>query len=172
MRENVKTQLNRLLEQLQDLEAEKDSLDEAEYKAMREETMVQLKEVQQNLNSMLKGDMTLVSEMNAVQLAIQATISEAYKTPEVIKMFANKNTVQLRQRYANLQRDAKLPSDVKIAQQVEILSALQKLGETLSPEETSFLANNRNPALSALETGAEVSAGILRTASASVKNSK
>ena len=42
--------------------------------------------------------MTLVNELNRMQLAIQAAISEAFKTPEVIRMFAKKQPGQLRQR--------------------------------------------------------------------------
>ena len=46
--------------------------------------------------------MTLVNELNRMQLAIQAAISEAFKTPEVIRMFAKKQPGQLRQRLAEV----------------------------------------------------------------------
>jgi len=36
--------------------------------------------------------MTLVDEFGGMQLAIQAAVSEAFKTPEVIKMFAKKGS--------------------------------------------------------------------------------
>jgi len=37
-----------------------------------------------------------------MRLAIQGAISEAFKTPEVIKMFANKQPVQLRMKFEQL----------------------------------------------------------------------
>ena len=46
--------------------------------------------------------MTLVNELNRMQLAIQAAISEAFKTPEVIRLFAKKQPGQLRQRLAEV----------------------------------------------------------------------
>ncbi len=46
--------------------------------------------------------MTLVNELNRMQLAIQAAISEAFKTPEVIRMFARKQPGQLRNRLAEV----------------------------------------------------------------------
>jgi hypothetical protein len=46
--------------------------------------------------------MTLVSELGGMRLAIQGAISEAFKTPEVIKMFANKQPAQLRMKFEQL----------------------------------------------------------------------
>ena len=54
------------------------------------------------------GNMTLVNELNQMQLAIQAAISEAFKTPEVIRMFAKKQPGQLRQRLAEVRRQQRL----------------------------------------------------------------
>ena len=42
--------------------------------------------------------MTLVDEMSAMKLAIRAAISEAFKTPEVIRMFASRRPGDLRQK--------------------------------------------------------------------------
>jgi len=50
--------------------------------------------------------MTLVNELNRMQLAIQAAISEAFKTPEVIRMFAKKQPGQLRTRLAEVRVDS------------------------------------------------------------------
>jgi len=64
--------------------------------------------------------------------AVQAAISDAFKTPEVIRMFAKKQPGQLRERLANLRRDVKLqkiPESVFTRQAVEILTALKKLGD-------------------------------------------
>ena len=55
--------------------------------------------------------MTLVNELNRMQLAIQAAISEAFKTPEVIRLFAKKQPGQLRQRLAEVMNDVEHPCD-------------------------------------------------------------
>uniref|UniRef100_A0A8C2JLA1 Leucine zipper and CTNNBIP1 domain containing n=1 Tax=Cyprinus carpio TaxID=7962 RepID=A0A8C2JLA1_CYPCA len=77
--------------------------------------------------------------------AIQAAISQAFKTPEVIRLFAKKQPGQLRTRLAELDCDVmvgKLPRDVYTQQKVEILTALRKLGEKLITEDEAFLAAN------------------------------
>ena len=54
--------------------------------------------------------------------AIRAAISEAFKTPEVIRMFAKKQPEQLRQRLAEVERDqkiGKLPIEEAIQQKVQ-----------------------------------------------------
>lgn len=64
--------------------------------------------------------------------AIQAAISEAFHTPEVIRLFAKKQPGQLRERLVALQRDHKLGriAEATATQQtVEILMALRKLGD-------------------------------------------
>ena len=68
----------------------------------------QLEEFEQSLEKMKEGNMTLVSELNSVQLAIQTTIRNAFKTPEVIRLFAKKEPAELRKRLANIDRDVKL----------------------------------------------------------------
>lgn len=104
---------------------------EAEYEETKAETLDQLREFQTFLERSLRGDMTLVDEFGAASLAIQAAVSEAFKTPEVIRMFAQKQPDQLRLRLAALQRDVKIK---KIAheqfqrQAGEILIALKKMG--------------------------------------------
>ena len=44
------------------------------------------------------GDVSLVDHVNAMQLAIQAAITDAFKTPEVLRLFVKKQPGQLRQR--------------------------------------------------------------------------
>jgi hypothetical protein len=65
---NVELQLTRLLTQLQDCEDLKEDLDPEEYETTRQETLQQLKEFQTSLNSMIRGDNTLVSSLGSVQL--------------------------------------------------------------------------------------------------------
>ena len=57
-----------------------------------------MKDFESSLDKMLRGDMTLVDAIGGVQLAIQAAISKAFHTPEVLKMFAKKDSGQLRGR--------------------------------------------------------------------------
>ena len=47
------------------------------FNKVREATSAQV-----DLNAMMAGDMTLVSELNSMQLAIQAAVSQSFKTPD------------------------------------------------------------------------------------------
>ena len=84
------------------IEPLRDDLDDDEYEETKRETIEQLKEFNESLTRLQGGDMTLVNELNRMQLAIQAAISEAFKTPEVIRLFAKKQPGQLRQRLAEV----------------------------------------------------------------------
>jgi uncharacterized protein (UPF0335 family) len=151
---NVEEQLSRLLNQLKDLEDNKEDLAE-EYDEMKADTIAQLKEFQASLKKMMQGNMTLVDAFGGMQLAIQAAVSEAFKTPEVIKMFAKKDNNSLRQHLINLQTGVKLGKVTKeayTAQALEILTALKKLNEKLSDEEESFLQENKTKAMSEFES--------------------
>jgi len=104
---------------------------------------------------MTKGNMTLIDQFGAIQLAIQAAVSSAFKTPQVIAMFAKKDLGSLRQHLTSLQTGAKLGkiSKEKYTQQaVEILTALKKLGEKITPEEENFLQENRSKAMAEFES--------------------
>ncbi|XP_071946224.1 protein LZIC-like [Antedon mediterranea] len=154
LQQNLEEQLDRLMAQLQDLEECKDDLDEDEYEETKQETLEQLKEFKESLTKMAEGNMTLVDNINGIQLAIQAAISQAFKTPEVIKLFAKKQPGQLRQRLAEIDRDVKigkLSSEVHVQQKLEILTALKKLGDKLQPAEIGFLSANSSQAMSDFE---------------------
>ncbi|XP_071515676.1 protein LZIC-like isoform X2 [Panulirus ornatus] len=142
LRQQMEDQLDRLVVQLADLEECKAELDPEEYEEVRKDTVEQLNEFQSSLSRMTSGDMTLIDSFSAMQLAIQAAISQAFKTPEVIQMFAKKQPDQLREKLSQIERDhkiSKLGLDSYTQQKVEILSALQKLGESLAAPEQSFL---------------------------------
>ncbi|RUS80062.1 hypothetical protein EGW08_012179, partial [Elysia chlorotica] len=96
LKQNLEEQLDRLMQQLSDLEECKADLEPEEYEETKSETVEQLKEFQENLSKMLQGNLSLVDELNSMQLAIQAAISDAFKTPEVIRLFAKKQPGQLR----------------------------------------------------------------------------
>eukprot|EP00009_Paramoeba_aestuarina_P005146 CAMPEP_0201521082 /NCGR_PEP_ID=MMETSP0161_2-20130828/14063_1 /ASSEMBLY_ACC=CAM_ASM_000251 /TAXON_ID=180227 /ORGANISM="Neoparamoeba aestuarina, Strain SoJaBio B1-5/56/2" /LENGTH=191 /DNA_ID=CAMNT_0047919649 /DNA_START=63 /DNA_END=638 /DNA_ORIENTATION=+ len=177
LKDNIESQLNRLLQQLRDLEELKEDLDEEEYEEQRQMTMEQLREFQTALKKMMSGDMTLVNELGAVQLAIQAAISDAFKTPEVIAMFAKKQPGQLRERLSHLQAQVKLgkiSKDSVQAEAVEILMALKKLGEPLKPAEEHFLQQHQDSSMEAFEQasaslGEDAQQGLLGVAGEQIK---
>lgn len=90
LKANVEDQLNRLMTQLQDLEEMKGDLDTAEYEQTKRDTVEQLAEFEASLKKMMAGNMTLVTELGAYQLALQAAVRGAFKSPEVVKMFAKR----------------------------------------------------------------------------------
>jgi hypothetical protein len=98
LRENIEGQLNRLLTQLQDLEEMRDELDADEYESSRKETVDQLKEFESSLQKHIAGNITLASQLDSVQLAIQSAIRSAFKSPEVTQMFVKKENAALRSR--------------------------------------------------------------------------
>lgn len=142
------------MQQLTDLEELKGDLEPEEYEETKNETIEQLKEFKESLDKMVGGDLSLVDELNGMQLAIQAAISDAFKTPEVIRMFAKKQPGQLRQRLSEIRRDEKtgiIPSHQATGQCVEILTALKKLGDSLTPEEEAYLQANSSTSLKEFE---------------------
>jgi len=154
LRVNLEEQLGRLVDQLKDLEEAREDLDAEEYEETKNETLEQLKEFQASLQKMVAGEMSLVDEFNAMQLAIQAAISQAFKTPEVIHMFAKKQPDQLRIKLAQVERDSKvgkLSPETYVTQKSEILVALRKLGEPLTAQEEQFLASNTNDQMQQFE---------------------
>ena len=77
-------------------------LDADEYEETKRETLDQLEEFNRSLTKMKTGNMTLIDSLNSMQLAIQAAISSAFKTPEVIRLFAKKQPDQLRIRLSQV----------------------------------------------------------------------
>lgn len=175
LKSNLEEQLDRLVQQLADLEEAKDDLDADEYEETKQETMDQLTEFKESLDNMVGGNLSLVDQLSGMQLAIQAAISKAFKTPEVIRMFAKKQPGQLRQRLAEIRRDekvGKLSGDLSTQQSVEILTALKKLGESLTPEEESYLQSNSSASLKQFEqVSGDLASGdkVLAVASSQVK---
>jgi hypothetical protein len=73
-----------------------------EYEETKQETLEQLNELNASVSKFKEGNLSLVDSVNSIQLAIQAAITQAFKTPEVIQMFAKKQNLQLRQRLADV----------------------------------------------------------------------
>jgi len=143
LKANITDQLNRLLTQLEDLEELKDELEQQEYIEEKEETLAQLREFQTFLDQTVAGNMTLTDAFDSAREAIQAAISQAFKTPEVLRLFANKDSGELRKRLVVLERDLKLRAinqDLYNRHASEVLLALRKMGESLTPQEEELLA--------------------------------
>jgi len=150
LKSQLQSQLERLLDQLQDLENSKDELDEEEYSDMREDTLEQVEEFQASLTKLSSGDLGLVDSISAMQLAIQGAISQAFKTPEIIRLFASKQPGNLRQKLVEIDRDfkvGKLDKDLFAQQKLEVIAALAKLGEDLSEDEKAFFENNSDSSM-------------------------
>ncbi|XP_067217358.1 protein LZIC-like isoform X3 [Linepithema humile] len=136
LKKNLEEQLDRLVQQLEDLEECRATLDETDYLECKEDTMEQLREFNESLQRMISGNMTLVNELGAMQLATQAAISAAFQTPAVIRMFGKREPAGLKERLSQIDRDeklGKLNKEVADCQRKEILSALRQLGEKLEP---------------------------------------
>jgi len=143
LKEMVERQLQRLLCQLKDLDELKDELTEDEIRETRSETMAELNEFRDNLDRMIAGDMTLMDELGAVRMATMAAINEAFKTPEIIRLFGARETEQLRASLTKLQENRHLGKITVAAYEegaMEILTALRSLNEPLSDEEAAFLS--------------------------------
>lgn len=68
LRNNIQSQLNRLLTQLRDLEELKDDMDPSEFEQSRDETLAQIHEFEESLRKMLAGNMSLVDDVGKMQL--------------------------------------------------------------------------------------------------------
>ena len=121
---------------------------------------------------MKSGNLSLIDDVNAMQIAIQGAISDAFHTPEVIQMFARKEQPQLKQRlaevfdsliiifsfclfwYLQIEQNIKLGKIIAkdgVSQKVEILCALKKLGEKLTDAQEDYLNVNMNASLKQFE---------------------
>ncbi|KAF5303055.1 hypothetical protein FQR65_LT08384 [Abscondita terminalis] len=144
---NLENQLERLVDQLADLEECRDEISTNEYCETKADTIDQLKELNASLTKLVNGDISLVSELGAMQLATQAAISQAFRTPEVIRLFGRKEPTQLRQRLEVINLDLKynkLNQEGHDRQKAEVLTALRQLGEQLTTNELQFLEKHND----------------------------
>ena len=92
-------------------------------------------------------------------------------------MFAKKQPGQLRQRLSELERDLKFQkvTEAKFHQQkTEILSALRKLGDKITPLEEGYLSKNMTAAMGLLEevSGQITGEEVIKVAKQQVNNDK
>jgi hypothetical protein len=128
---------------LKDLDELKDELTEEEIQETRSDTMGELNQFRDNLDRMIAGDMTLMDHLGALRLATMAAINEAFKTPDIIRMFSSRETEQLRQSLAHLEEELhtrKISQGQYDEKAIQILTALKSLNEPLSDEEAAYLA--------------------------------
>ncbi|XP_076376988.1 protein LZIC [Megalopta genalis] len=142
LKKNLEAQLDRLVQQLEDIEEIRNELDEEAYQNAMELTKEDLEEFNESLKRMISGDTTLIDELSAIQLATKVAISKEFKTPAVIRMFGKQETTQLKGRLSQIDCDIKLGKLSKAAgdrQRSEVLYALRQLGEKLEPYELQLL---------------------------------
>jgi hypothetical protein len=143
LKDLVERQLSRLLCQLKDLDELKGDLTEEEIAEIKSDTMEELNQFRDNLDRMIAGNMTLMDHLGAVRMAAMAAINEAFKTPDIIRLFSHRETEQLRASLAKLKEDfhtRKIPQSQYDDKAIEILTALKSLNEPLSDEEAAYLA--------------------------------
>ena len=64
-----------------------------------------MEEFRESLLKLNSGDLGLLDSMAAMQLAIQAAVTEAFRTPEILRLFARAQPDHLRDKLANIERD-------------------------------------------------------------------
>lgn len=146
LRKNLEAQLDRLVQQLEDIEETRNLLGADAYEEAMQLTKEDLQEFNDSLQRMISGDTTLIDELSSIQLATQSAISEAFKTPAIIRMFSKRETTQLRARLAQIDCDmkrGKLSKQASDCQRGEVLNALRQLGEKLEPQELQLLEKLR-----------------------------
>lgn len=140
---NLKAQLNRLEQQLEDIEESRDSLDDDAYAEAVEVTKEELQEFRESLQrTVSRLSASLVDEFNALDLAAQAAINGASKMPAVKRIFGKREASQLRDGLSQIDCDVKLGKISKEQgdqQYGEALKALRQLGEELEPQELQLL---------------------------------
>ncbi|PIO65059.1 Beta-catenin-interacting protein ICAT [Teladorsagia circumcincta] len=143
---NLQNQLDRLMNQLSDLEEERSNMDAKEYEELKSETMEQLQDLSRTLEKMTGGAITVIDNLTATRMAVRAAISQAFRTPEIVALFARKQPAALRQKLIVMDNDLrmqKITEKEHHARKLEILTALVNLKEGLSDDEKAFLKQQK-----------------------------
>ena len=139
LRANIENQLNRLVTQLQDIEDMKSEMDSVEeYESSKKETLDQMREFEASLQKMAAGNISLIDEINSLQLKLQQTISNAVKSQaNVSHLFDKSNSKALRGRLVTIEaeyRNKRISAAAFKAECVDILSLLEKEDKLTSRE--------------------------------------
>ena len=136
MKEKAKQQLQRLVSQLNDIEASKDDLDLEEYLEAKRDTLGQLEEFRASLDKM--------------ELKLETILDPFQTTSDIIKLFMRKTSDGLRQKLEEIERDfvtGKVRREDFDAVKLEVLQELLKLDTNLiTAEEKAFLSASMNNA--------------------------
>lgn len=100
-------------------------------------------ELQFQLQRLIRGDMTLVTALGAMREATAAAISQAFKSSDVIRMFAAREPAALREKLAALQEQQKLNKLSADAYQYVTLCSLRDRSRETLPR-TCFLAGSQS----------------------------
>lgn len=113
-----------------------------EFDTIKEDLIEQIKEFQETLDRLQKGDTTLESKVNQMRNQIKNAIRTAFNTTEMIKMFVEQDSHELLNQLLSIEEDYKLKRikiDVMEEKKTKILKRLQKQGHPLSEVDTKFL---------------------------------
>lgn len=146
LKTNCDAQLSRLLTQLSDLEGMRGDMDADEFEAARADTVQQMEEFQKTLDKLVAGDVSLVSALGSMRLAVRQAILGGSDRGAIQELFSSKSTSGLRGKLASLEEDLRLQrisAEAHASLSVDILRSLDKLGETLSARERELLARSK-----------------------------
>ncbi|XP_025411236.1 protein LZIC-like [Sipha flava] len=147
LRKNLEAQLERLVQQLCDLEECRSEMTDDEYKESKEDTEEQLVDFNERLSKITTGDITLIDKLSIINLATTAAIAKAFQTPFIIKMFAKNEPNALKDKRNQIERDMKLGKlnlEIGNRQKLEILIALKHLGCELTDSDKIFIREETN----------------------------
>jgi len=147
---NLEKQLERLVEQLKDLEECRSELPEDEYDLLKNETVEQIREFEATLDRLQKGDVTLNSKFSLMKTAIRKAISSAFNTKDMIQMFGDENVNDLERQLNKLEEDYHLKRIDQLAfekHKIDLLTRLQTEGGLITQENLIFIKNRQDQQL-------------------------
>lgn len=187
LRVNIKDQLNRLFDQLEDLDELREELTEQEYDEEKAETIESLQEMQNLLETSFSSNMSLATEFTPAQEAIKRALAEMNNTNSnkdnkkggsTAKFrLLTETSASLRQKLVELDRNLKLRLITQESfnrQAGDIVLTLQSLGEKLNSEEENILAQfgARHTMLTTTNDPSSPTQNILASASTAVNQAQ
>ncbi|XP_055379956.1 protein LZIC-like [Condylostylus longicornis] len=147
---NLEKQLERLVEQLKDLEDCRSELSEDEYSLLKNETAEQIKEFEATLDRLQKGNVTLNSKFSVMKIAIRKAISSAFNTKDMIQMFGDQSLNDLERQLVQIEEDyhlKKIDQSAFEKHKIDILKQLQTEGAIISEINLKFLKDRQDQQL-------------------------
>ena len=141
--QNVLDEINRLNNELKDLETYKDEFTPEEIEETKKKTLEQLSETQKMLEKMKKGNMSLMTKYEESQKKLRQVIAENYHVNDLINSYLANETEFLREK---LQSTIRLHALKKISEQefnsqvVQILEMISK-NNKLNDEEQKVIVD-------------------------------